>query len=121
MYVCFVSHPGCIPDSLYQSKCVRDIYELSQDTLGKYTVPILWDTKTKTIVNNESSEIIRMFNGPFARFMKTDSNTVDLYPAHLRDCIDSVNEWIYPCINDGVYKCGFARTQSAYDNAGKQP
>eukprot|EP00656_Telonema_subtile_P044059 TRINITY_DN50364_c0_g1_i1.p1 TRINITY_DN50364_c0_g1~~TRINITY_DN50364_c0_g1_i1.p1 ORF type:complete len:214 (+),score=69.11 TRINITY_DN50364_c0_g1_i1:448-1089(+) len=87
------------------------------DTFGKYSVPVLWDKKSSTIVNNESSEILRMFNGPFARLVGTDKSTVDLYPGSLVEEIEAVNSWVYPTINNGVYRCGFAKTQAAYDIA----
>lgn len=85
------------------------------DTVGKYTVPILWDKKLNTIVNNESSEIIRMLNSEFNDFSKFPD--LDLYPQEKRAQIDEVNEWVYPTINNGVYRCGFAQSQAAYDEA----
>jgi putative glutathione S-transferase len=106
-----ISCDDCIPDTNHGCKFVRDLYDLSQDTEGKYTVPILWDKKTSTIVNNESSEILRMLNGPFAKLVGTDTTTQDLYPEALRPRIDEVNDWVYHNINNGVYKCGFARGQ----------
>ena len=84
------------------------------DYTGRVTVPVLWDTKRDTIVSNESSEIIRMFNSAFAAF--TDDET-DYYPEDLRDNIDQINERIYHTVNNGVYKCGFATTQEAYEEA----
>jgi len=84
------------------------------DYTGRVTVPVLWDTKRDTIVSNESSEIIRMFNSAFAAF--TDDET-DYYPEPLRDEIDQINERIYHTVNNGVYKCGFATTQEAYEEA----
>lgn len=109
------THEGVIPDPHHNFKTVRDIYDMSHDTGGKYSVPVLWDTKTNTIVNNESSEIIRMFNSEFNDLAKNPS--LDLYPAELAKEIDAVNEWVYPTINNGVYKCGFAKKQGAYDDA----
>jgi putative glutathione S-transferase len=94
---------------------VRDLYELSSDTLGKYSVPVLWDTKTKTIVNNESSEIIVMFNSAFNQFAKNPE--LDLAPTALDQVMKDVDSWIYEGINNGVYKCGFAQSQEAYDDA----
>jgi len=82
---------------------------------GKYTVPVLFDKKLQTIVNNESSEIIRMLNSEFNTF--AEHPELDLYPENLRKEIDEVNSWIYTTINNGVYKCGFATAQSAYDQA----
>jgi putative glutathione S-transferase len=109
------SFPGNEPDPIYQSKSIRNLYEEAGDTDGKYTVPILWDKKHNTIVSNESSEIIRMLNSEFNEF--AENPDLDLYPEELRDAIDKVNEWVYPTINNGVYRCGFATSQSAYDQA----
>jgi hypothetical protein len=85
------------------------------DTLKKFTVPVLWDTKHKTIVNNESSEIIRIFNSAFNAF--ATNPTLDLYPEALRQDIDAINAVVYDNINNGVYKCGFAQSQPAYNAA----
>lgn len=81
---------------------------------GKITVPVLWDKKNRTIINNESSEIIRILNTAFDQM--TDSD-IDLYPEHLRSKIDSINRKIYSNVNNGVYKAGFAGSQKAYDQA----
>lgn len=81
---------------------------------GRVTVPVLWDKQRKTIVNNESAEIIRMFNSAFTVF---NDNSVDYYPSDLREEIDAVNLDVYENINNGVYRCGFATRQSAYDEA----
>ena len=90
---------------------MRDIYELSEDVSGKYSVPVLFDKKTNRIINNESSEIIRILNNAF------DIPSIDLYPERLRSIIDETNAWIYPQLNNGVYRCGFAQSQEAYDTA----
>lgn len=82
---------------------------------GRSTVPVLWDTKTNTIVNNESSEIIVMLNAEFNDFAKKPD--VDLYPERLKSNIDSWNEKIYHAVNNGVYRCGFSQTQEAYNTA----
>jgi putative glutathione S-transferase len=82
---------------------------------GRSTVPVLWDTQTKTIVNNESAEIIVMLNSQFNAFAKHPA--LDLYPAALREQIDQWNEKIYHAVNNGVYRCGFAQTQTAYNKA----
>jgi putative glutathione S-transferase len=82
---------------------------------GRVTVPTLWDTKESLVVNNESSEVIRMLNSAFDEFARHPER--DYYPAELRDEIDSINEWVYATVNNGVYRCGFATTQSAYDDA----
>ncbi|MFQ5764133.1 MAG: glutathione S-transferase family protein [Rhodospirillales bacterium] len=81
---------------------------------GRATVPVLWDKHTGTIVNNESSEIIRMLNGAFEAFGDAD---VDFYPKDLRDDIDAVNEVVYARVNNGVYRAGFATSQEAYEEA----
>lgn len=87
------------------------------DYTGKVTVPTLWDSKTGRIVNNESSEIIRMFNQAFDGLT---GNRLDLYPQDLRPEIDRWNDYIYPRINNGVYRAGFATTQQAYDEAASE-
>lgn len=104
-----------LPDPIANSFSVRDLYELANDTEGKYTVPILWDKKENTIVSNESKDIIRMFNDEFNDLANNPG--LDLYPTHLRETIDEINSWVYPTINNGVYRCGFATTQEAYNKA----
>lgn len=104
---------GCIPDPLGLFTHIRDMYDESQDT--KYTVPVLFDSVSKKIVNNESSDIMRMLNGSFNAFAKNPS--LDLYPEDARPSIDAVNEQVYVSINNGVYTCGFAQSQRAYDEA----
>lgn len=102
-------------DHLYQSQNLSDIYLRNDaDYSGRVTVPILWDKQTHSIVSNESSEIIRMFNTTFNRLT---GNMDDYYPEHLRQHIDTINDRIYEDINNGVYRCGFATSQSAYENA----
>jgi putative glutathione S-transferase len=81
---------------------------------GRATVPILWDRQTRTIVNNESSEIIRMLNSEFDGF---GNAALDLYPEALRSAIDETNTFVYDAINNGVYRCGFAGTQAAYEQS----
>ncbi|OAY83876.1 Glutathionyl-hydroquinone reductase YqjG [Ananas comosus] len=108
--------PGADPDPLNSAKSIRALYELaSSNYSGKYTVPVLWDKKLKTIVNNESAEIIRMLNTEFNDI--AENAGLDLYPADLQHLIDEVNEWVYDAINNGVYKCGFAKKQGPYDEA----
>ncbi|KAK9835349.1 hypothetical protein WJX81_004140 [Elliptochloris bilobata] len=109
---------GCIPDKVNGAKSVRELYEKAGDTFGKYTVPVLWDKKEGTIVNNESAEIVRMFNSAFNDFAKHPE--LDLYPEPLRKAIDDANAWIYSTINNGVYRCGFAQKQGAYEEAVKE-
>ncbi|EFN57383.1 hypothetical protein CHLNCDRAFT_142785 [Chlorella variabilis] len=106
---------GCIPDPINGAQFVRDLYEKSSDTSGKYSVPVLWDKKKGCIANNESSEIIRMLNSEFNDL--AGNPQLDLYPADLAAAIDEANSWIYPAINNGVYRCGFATSQEAYETA----
>ncbi len=96
---------------------IRDLYEASNDTLGKYTVPALYDKRNKVIVNNESAEIIRMLSTEFNEFASGPFKDFDFCPEHLLAEVDRMNEFIYGSINDGVYKCGFAQSQKAYDEA----
>ena len=96
---------------------VRDIYELEENPPTKFTVPILYDKKNQKIVNNESSEILRILNSGFQKLAKGKFANYDFYPTEKREEIDSINEWIYHDINNGVYKCGFATSQSAYQQA----
>ncbi|TEB24566.1 glutathione S-transferase [Coprinellus micaceus] len=111
-------YPGAEHDPLYGSKHVKDLYlKADPDFGGRFTVPVLWDKKTETIVNNESSEIIRIFNSGFNSLLPADKAAVDLYPEELRGEIDSVNDWIYAGINNGVYRAGLSVSQQAYEKA----
>jgi glutathionyl-hydroquinone reductase len=102
-------------DNLFNVDNLRDIYLKADSTFtGRVTVPVLWDKKEQTIVNNESSEIIRIFNTQFDDMTKIKT---DYYPANLQNEIDEWNTLIYENINNGVYKCGFARSQTAYEEA----
>lgn len=106
---------GVIADPIFNATHLYEIYTAAQaDYTGRVTVPILWDKKTNTIVNNESSEIIRMFNSAFDEIGATAG---DFSPAELLTDIDALNDFIYPNINNGVYKAGFATTQDAYKEA----
>ncbi|APX12632.1 glutathione S-transferase family protein [Tateyamaria omphalii] len=106
---------GATGDTLYGLPYARDIYTRADPRFsGRVTVPILWDKQRETIVSNESSEIIRMFNSAFDGIT---GNTDDYWPADLRDAIAPVNDRIYDTLNNGVYKSGFATTQEAYDEA----
>jgi len=97
---------------------LREIYfEQNPDYAGRFTVPTLYDTVQKRIVNNESSEIIRMFYHVFDDLLDEQYKKVDLLPEGLKDQIDELNEWVYNDINNGVYKSGFATTQEAYEKA----
>ena len=107
--------PGTTGDRLFGLDHIHQIYQRARpDMTGRATVPILWDRETGTIVSNESAEIIRMFN---AAFDAITGDEQDFYPAPLRERIDEINARIYPDINNGVYKSGFATTQEAYDEA----
>ncbi|MEK9683769.1 MAG: glutathione S-transferase family protein [Rhodospirillaceae bacterium] len=97
---------------------VFELYQVYQAAVpnysGRVTVPTLWDREQKTIVNNESSEIIRMLNSEFNDWGRPE---IDFYPEHLRAEIDTYNERIYKTVNNGVYRCGFAKSQQAYEEA----
>lgn len=131
--------PAATPDPVNNAQYIKELYfKVQPDYDGRFTVPILWDKKTSTIVNNESSEIIRMFNYEFNDQLPADKAALDYYPESLRGEIDSLNAWVYDTVNsmcvfcadvrtktlmttyshiDGVYKSGFATTQSAYEAA----
>ena len=101
----------------FDLKYLYDLYKLANETYtGRITVPVLWDKKNKTIINNESSEIIRMFNSSFNEFT---TDRFEYYPDAQREEIDEINNYIYHNINNGVYRCGFATTQAAYESAFK--
>jgi putative glutathione S-transferase len=102
-------------DTLYGKDKLADIYRLADAKFtGRVTVPVLWDKERRTIVNNESSEIIRMLNSAFAAF--TDDRA-DYYPRARRGEIDAINATVYATVNNGVYRAGFATTQAAYEEA----
>ncbi len=102
-------------DPIHHAEFLYQIY-LAADTShsGRVATPVLWDKQTGTIVNNESSEILRMFNSAFDA---VGARPGDYCPADLGDEIDALNERVYACVNDGVYRCGFATSQLAYDAA----
>jgi len=113
----FGSARGGTPDTVNGKATLAEIYLLADPHYtGRVSVPVLWDKKRRTIVNNESSEIIRMLNSAFDAF--TDVRT-DYYPAALRTEIDRVNDLVYPNINNGVYRAGFATGQDAYEEAAR--
>ena len=104
-----------IPDPNLGARTLRDVYRAADPAYsGKVTVPVLWDTQRATIVNNESAEILRMFNSAFD---DVGAAPGDYSPEHLRAEIDAVNDRVYRTLNNGVYRCGFAKTQEAYDDA----
>lgn len=103
------------PDHLGGRRLLQDVYrDARADYTGRVTVPVLWDKQTGQIVCNESSDIVRSLNDDFAPWAK---HAVDLYPEPYREDIDAMNASIYDTLNNGVYKCGFARTQQAYEEA----
>ena len=109
----FRAEDGATVDHLFGADTLWQIYTRADPAYsGRVTVPVLWDRKTGTIVSNESSEIIRMFNSAFDGIT---GNRLDFYPDDLRGDIDALNARIYDAINNGVYKCGFATTQIAYE------
>lgn len=111
----FQDGEGVVPDSINSASYMHQIYTAAMPAYsGRVTVPVLWDKQTGTIVSNESSEIIRMFNSAFDGIGATPG---DYYPEALRTEIDALNERIYESVNNGVYKCGFATTQEAYEEA----
>lgn len=110
----FSDGPGCTPDPVNGASRLGEIYLAAKpDYTGRVTVPVLWDRKERTIVNNESAEIIRMMNDAFAGLGDGD----DMYPEGARTEIDAINRPIYEHVNNGVYKCGFASSQKAYAEA----
>jgi putative glutathione S-transferase len=105
----------CTGDRLGGRAYLHQLYsDAEADYTGRVTVPVLWDTRTHTIVNNESSEIIRMFNSAFDAWGDAG---LDLYPADLRSEIDTLNETVFHKVNNGVYRAGFATSQAAYEEA----
>lgn len=111
----FGQYESATIDHLFNFDCMHQIYTKdSPNITSRVTVPVLWDKKTNKIVNNESSDIIRILN---TAFNELTGDNLDYYPAALKAEIDCVNEFIYPNINNGVYKTGFATTQVAYEEA----
>lgn len=113
----FGDTPGTTPDTANGKATMAEVYLLADPRYsGRVSVPVLWDKTRRTIVNNESAEIIRMLNSAFDAF--TDVKT-DYYPAALRAEIDRINELVYPNLNNGVYRAGFATSQTAYEEAAR--
>jgi len=111
----FAPGEGVIPDPIHRARHLHQVYTAAEPAYtGRVTVPVLWDRERATIVNNESAEIIRMFNAAFDAWGRAE---VDFYPAPLREEIDALNEAIYARVNNGVYRAGFATTQEAYEEA----
>ena len=111
----FDEYPDATGDQVNNFSYLYEAYAASTPAYhGSITVPVLWDKKQKTIVSNESSEIIRMLNSAFNDYAETD---VDYYPQALRAEIDAINDVVYENVNNGVYRAGFARSQAAYERA----
>lgn len=111
----FGDYPGANRDTLNNAEWVHQLYTLADPHFtGRATVPVLWDKHTGTIVNNESADIVRMLNSGFGELARHD---IDLYPQALREEIDRLNAEIYPQLNNGVYRAGFATTQESYQDA----
>ena len=111
----FATGPGVIPDPIFGARFMHEVYSAAHPGYtGRVTVPVLFDRVTGRIVNNESAEIIRMFNSAFDGVGATPG---DYYPTNLRGEIDALNERIYATVNNGVYRSGFASTQAAYEEA----
>ena len=113
----FTDEPGTIPDTANDIFRLHEVYtKADPGYTGRVTVPTLWDKKNQTIVNNESSEIIRMFNNAFER-AGANTEPADFYPEDLAPEIDAINDMVYVNVNNGVYRCGFATSQGAYEEA----
>ena len=111
----FSDGPGCVPDTVNGCDYLREVYVLGDPRYtGRVTVPLLWDKVAGAAVSNESADIIRMLNSEFDDIA---DDRIDFYPPDLRDAIERINAWVYDDINNGVYKTGFAQTQSAYEEA----
>ncbi|KIX00261.1 uncharacterized protein Z518_10400 [Rhinocladiella mackenziei CBS 650.93] len=109
-------YPGATVDHLFGSKCLHEIYfKADPQYKGRYSVPVLWDRQTETIVNNESAEIMRILQTGFNTILPEAYAQVTLYPEHLRQKIDEVSTWMQRDLNTGVYKAGFAGSQETYD------
>ncbi len=112
----FRQGPGATGDALFGAGHLHEIYTRAKnDYTGRVTVPVFWDTRESTIVNNESAEIIRMLNSQFNAMAERPE--LDFYPKELRGAIDEINETVYHSVNNGVYKAGFATSQEVYEEA----
>ncbi|MCS3903777.1 putative glutathione S-transferase [Methylohalomonas lacus] len=111
----FIEDDTCVGDRVNHTTYLHELYTLTRpDYTGRVTVPVLWDKQQQTIVSNESAEIIRMLNRAFDAFTDVRS---DFYPEALQTDIDAINETVYHNVNNGVYRCGFATRQQAYEEA----
>lgn len=111
----FSNAPGTIPDAIHGANYLREVYiKADPNYTGRVTVPVLWDKKTGTIINNESRELLRMFDHEFQGIAR---NQTDYCPPDLKETIDQTIDQIYQPINNGVYRAGFAQSQAAYEEA----
>jgi putative glutathione S-transferase len=111
----FGDYPGADRDAVNGATYLHEVYALADPHFtGRATVPALWDKERRTIVNNESADLLRMFNSGFGALADT---SIDLWPADLRAAIDALNAEVYGSLNNGVYRAGFATTQVAYEEA----
>ncbi len=111
----FTAGDGCVPDTVNGARYLHQVYTRAMPGYsGRVSVPVLWDKARGTIVNNESSEIIRMLNSAFNAF---GDATLDFYPEQMRAAIGDINELVYETVNNGVYKAGFAARQEPYEAA----
>jgi putative glutathione S-transferase len=111
-------YPAATADRLYGSKFLHEVYfKADPGYKGRYSVPVLWDRETETIVNNESAELLRDLQTGFNPLLPEEFAKVTLYPEHLRQRIDEVSAWMQRDLNTGVYKAGFAESQEAYDKS----
>ncbi|KAI2699374.1 hypothetical protein CBS147332_8260 [Penicillium roqueforti] len=109
-------YPGATVDHLFGEDYLHKVYfRADPDYKGRYSVPLLWDTKTGTAVCNESAELLRWLPTAFNELLPASLAAIDLYPVHLRDKIDAVTTWMQSDVNAGVYKAGFASSQEEYD------
>jgi len=120
----FECDDALVPDTANGAKTVRELYELANDTAGKYTTPLLWCKKEKAVVNNESLQILKILDESFGDVLRDSGNDNGndrcLFPPKLQVQAEEWNELIYDTVNNGVYKCGFAKTQAAYETAHKE-
>lgn len=109
-------YPGATADALYGSRFLHELYQKADPQYtGRVTVPVLWDRERETIVNNESADLLRIFNRAF-NDLPGVNRALDLYPAEHAETIDALNARIYDTVNNGVYKSGFATSQAAYES-----
>jgi len=110
------SYEGATEDKIFGSEYLHEVYfRADKEYKGRYSVPVLWDKKTNTIVNNESAELLRWLPSAFNSILPPESAKLDFYPEHLRSEIDAITPWMQSHINSGVYKAGFAPSQEVYD------